>query len=155
MMIRKILKVLAKRRQTLSLAESCTGGLVAHELTSVPGISKIFIGCVVAYANSVKHGILKVPSSALNKYGAVSEEVALAMARGAKKVLKSDWAVSLTGIAGPSGGTKRKPVGLVFIAVVGPDVEEVGFYHFKGSRSAIQKKAAQQALGLLLENLED
>jgi PncC family amidohydrolase len=152
---KKVLKKLGGRRELLGIAESCTGGLVSQTLTEVPGMSKVFNGAIVAYANSVKHDVLKVPSSALNKYGAVSEEVAVSMARGARKFLGSDWAISLTGIAGPSGGTREKPVGLVFIAVIGPDVEEAACYQFKGSRKMIQQKAAAQALKLLLENLED
>lgn len=121
--------ILLDRRQTLSTAESCTGGLVASLLATRPGISKVFLGGVVTYSNELKSKILGVPESLLACVGAVSQPVALAMARGAVHRFGSQWSVSLTGVAGPDGGSVDKPVGTVFIAVIGPGVECVERVH--------------------------
>jgi len=116
----RIIELLTKRGQTLALAESCTGGYIAHLLTSIPGTSKVFVGSVVAYANETKVKLLGLSNQTLNNRGAVSEESALAMAAGARSLFESDWALSTTGIAGPGGATKRKPVGTLYFAVAGP-----------------------------------
>ena len=116
-----VLKRLRERGQTLSLAESCTGGGLGAELTGVPGASEVLLGGVIAYANVVKCELLGVPSSLLEEVGAVSDEVAMAMADGVRRLTGSDWALAITGIAGPGGGSDEKPVGLVHIAVAGPD----------------------------------
>lgn len=116
-----VLKRLRERGQTLSLAESCTGGGLGAELTAVPGASEVLLGGVIAYANVVKCELLGVPSSLLEEVGAVSDEVAMAMADGVRRLTGSDWALAITGIAGPGGGSDEKPVGLVHIAVAGPD----------------------------------
>jgi nicotinamide-nucleotide amidase len=110
-------KLLLERKQTISTAESCTGGNIAHLLTSIPGSSRYFKGSVVAYDNKVKEDILSVPAEIIVKYGAVSEEVAKLMAEGARSVLKTDYAIATTGIAGPDGGSDLKPVGTICIAV--------------------------------------
>jgi PncC family amidohydrolase len=151
---RFIAKILTRRHQTLALAESCTGGLLAVEVTSISGASKFFKGGVVSYANSAKHDVLGVSEKTLKNLGPVSEDTALEMARGARKKLKTTWAISVTGIAGPSGGTRKKPVGLVYCALVGPKVEVVKENRFKGDRRKIQKSAARVAMMLLVDELK-
>ena len=147
--------LLLKRKLRLGLAESCTGGLLSNLITNVPGSSNYFQGSVVAYSNNVKKKVLKVPKTYLKKYGAVSQEVALSMAKGAKKATKSDIGLALTGIAGPSGGTREKPVGLVFIALTYPGkrVRVVEEHHFTGRREDIKRRAAISALNLLRRNI--
>ena len=115
-----MLELCRERGLTLATAESCTGGLVAARLTSVPGSSDVFLGGVVAYANEVKEAELDVPAEVLAEHGAVSAETAAAMARGARERLGADVAVAVTGIAGPGGGTPEKPVGLVYLHAAGP-----------------------------------
>ena len=150
----EVIQTLRRRSEALALAESCTGGLVSSALVQVPNASNVWQGSIVCYANSAKVDLLKISAKLLKKYGAVSEPVALKMAHGAKKYLKADWGVGITGIAGPSGGSIEKPVGLVFIALVGPEVEEVLRCRFKGSRAAVQKGATKKALEVLLANLK-
>ena len=116
-----VLKRLGQAGQTLSVAESCTGGGLGAELTAVPGASSVMLGGVISYANAVKRDLLAVPSELLEQHGAVSAPVAEAMALGVRRLTGSDWALSVTGIAGPDGGTPDKPVGLVFVGVAGPD----------------------------------
>ena len=118
-----VLELLRERGLTLATAESCTGGLVASRLTAIPGASDVFLGSVVAYSNSVKAAQLGVPEEMLATFGAVSAETAAAMAEGARERLGADVAVSVTGVAGPGGGTPEKPVGLVFIHAAGPQGE--------------------------------
>ncbi len=118
-----VLELLRERGLTLATAESCTGGLVAARLTAIPGSSDVFLGSVVAYANSVKTSQLGVPEELLATFGAVSAETAAAMAEGARTRLGADVAVSVTGVAGPGGGTAEKPVGLVFLHAAGPQGE--------------------------------
>jgi nicotinamide-nucleotide amidase len=146
---------LIDRRQTLALAESCTGGRLAAEVTKVAGSSRYFLGGVVSYHGSVKHKILKVPSEILQKYGEVSTQVALAMAQGARNELGSDWAVGISGVAGPTGGSVDKPVGHVCFAIVGPNYEWSGFRRFgeRRTRDEVQtlstEFAAQSRLSAL------
>lgn len=140
--IESLAKTLRTRSATLSLAESCTGGLVSARIAALSGVSDVYRGGVVAYSNDLKLQILKVPPAVLRQLGAVSNTVAIWMARGAREQLRSDWAASITGIAGPSGGTPLKPVGTVCFAVVGPGVEWAASRHFKGDRSAIQDQSA-------------
>ena len=134
---------------TLATAESCTGGLVAARLTSVPGSSDAFRGAVVAYEDEVKERELGVPAEILARHGAVSEETARAMARGARERLGVDVAVSVTGVAGPGGGTPEKPVGLVYLHAVGPDGEAVGGFNLPIDRETIRRRAAASALHLV------
>jgi len=136
---------------TLSTAESCTGGLLAATLAQRPGISSVFIGSCVTYANSAKRDLLQVPDDMLKSHGAVSGPVALAMAQNVRKSLKSSWSVSITGIAGPAGGSEEKPVGTVWFGISGPGIEATEKKLFKGDRLAIQKQAAEHALRFLLE----
>jgi nicotinamide-nucleotide amidase len=134
---------------TLATAESCTGGLVAARLTSVAGSSDAFLGGVVAYANEVKSRELGVPEAVLETYGAVSAEAAEAMAAGARERLGADVAVSVTGVAGPGGGTTEKPVGLVFLHASGPDGSLARQLDFPGDREAIRGRATAAALHLV------
>lgn len=153
-LVKKIATHFVKHKLTLGFAESCTGGQVSAAITSKSGSSKYFLGSLICYANTAKHDLLKVPKGAISKHGAVSKPVAIAMARGAKKVLKVDWTVSLTGIAGPTGGSKEKPVGLIHFAVAGPSIVKAEVKVFKGSRNRIQKQAVNFALSLILKSLK-
>jgi nicotinamide-nucleotide amidase len=146
---------LIRRNLTIATAESCTGGAVADALVSVPGVSRTFRGSIVAYANDVKIALLGVPDATLAAVGAVSEETALAMARGARERLGTDVALSTTGIAGPDGGTSEKPVGLVWFGYAGPDGDaEAVKMTFPGSRADIRARAATAALSLIWRRLE-
>ena len=136
------------RALTLGAAESCTGGLVAARLTSVPGSSDVFLGSVVSYADTVKVAELDVPEELLRAHGAVSPEVAQAMAHGARERLRVDVSVSVTGIAGPGGGTPEKPVGLVYLHAAGPGVEHAAELNFPGDRATIRTRATVAALHL-------
>ena len=138
-----------QRRLTLATAESCTGGLVAARLTSVAGSSDVFRGSLVAYSDDLKERELGVPRELLESHGAVSAEAAQAMARGARDRLGTDVAVSVTGIAGPNGGTEEKPVGLVFLSAVGPDGEEARRIDLPGDRDMVRGRATAAALHLV------
>jgi competence/damage-inducible protein CinA-like protein len=144
-----VLDLCRERGLTIGTAESCTGGLVAARLTSVPGSSAAFLGSVVAYANEVKAGELGVPEGMLERHGAVSAEVAEAMAQGARARLGVDVAVSVTGIAGPDGGTEEKPVGLVYLHAAGPDGDLALEFNLPGDRDAIRGRSAASALHLV------
>ena len=134
---------------TLATAESCTGGMVAQRLTSVPGSSRVFLGAVVAYADEVKAAELGVPQELLEGHGAVSAEVAAAMAAGARKRLGAEVAVAVTGIAGPDGGSEEKPVGLVYLHAESPAGSRSADFVFPGDREGIRRRAAVTALHLL------
>ena len=116
-----LINELLKRKESLVFAESCTGGLLSSSITSIAGSSKVFKGSIISYSNELKQSLLNISEDLLKRYGAVSEEVAEAMATNAKEKLKSDWSIAISGIAGPSGGSKEKPVGLVYIAIAGPN----------------------------------
>jgi nicotinamide-nucleotide amidase len=133
---------------TLAVAESCTGGLLGERLTNIPGSSDVFLGGVIAYHNDVKRNLLGVRAEDLEKYGAVSEQVALQMASGVREKLGADVGVSVTGIAGPGGGTAEKPVGLVWIAAHASGVKARRF-HVGGDRAEIRQRAAQAALEMV------
>jgi nicotinamide-nucleotide amidase len=135
--------------QTLATAESCTGGLVGVRLTSIPGSSDVFAGALVAYDDRLKRELLSVPAETLARHGAVSAETAAAMTAGARSALGVDVAVSITGIAGPGGGTPDKPVGLVYLHAAGPDGEQAVELHLPGDRDAVRRRAAASALHLL------
>jgi nicotinamide-nucleotide amidase len=141
--------LLVERGQSLAVAESCTGGLVAELLTEHAGASRFFVGGVVSYANEAKHELLGVPHEALAEWGAVSEPVARAMAGGARRRFGADWALALTGIAGPDGGSDEKPVGLVYIALAGPESAQCERHVFPGSRSEVRLRAAYAGLTLV------
>ncbi len=144
--IEEIMRYSKSRNMTVSTAESCTGGLIAHYITNVPGASSFFSGGVVAYSNEIKTRVLGVRKDTLEKYGAVSEDCAREMAEGVAKLFKSDFAVATTGIAGPSGGTKDKPVGLVYIGyyILGEITVERKI--FTGNREEIKEKIAKRAI---------
>lgn len=140
---------------TLGVAESCTGGLLGHSITNLPGSSEFFRGGIVAYANDVKSTLLKVDEAVLEHQGAVSQETALAMARGARQLLKVDVAAAVTGIAGPGGGTDDKPAGTVWIAVSYPDGDQAKLYHMQGDRLRVKQESARAALELLEAAIPD
>lgn len=140
--------------RTIGTVESCTGGLVAHVLTEIPGSSVYFLGGLVTYANDRKVDLAAVPEAVLDAHGAVSAQVAVAMAEGARHRLGVDVAVSVTGVAGPDGGTPAKPVGLTYVAVADADGHEVRRHAWDGDRSANKRASAGAALELLLERLE-
>jgi nicotinamide-nucleotide amidase len=141
-------------RLRLSTAESCTGGGIAARLTDIPGSSDVFMGGVVAYDNRLKRDLLGVPAELLEQHGAVSEAVSIAMAEGAKLRLGTDVSVSVTGIAGPAGGTPEKPVGLVWLAVAGPAGVSAHRHLFPGDRAEIRARATQMALFRVLKALD-
>jgi nicotinamide-nucleotide amidase len=150
-----VLELCRERGLTLATAESCTGGLVSARLTSVPGSSTVFKGGVVSYANEVKESALGVPPEILERHGAVSAEAAQAMAEGARARLGADVGVSITGVAGPDGGTEDKPVGLVFVHAVGPDGEEARRSELPGDREMIRGRATAAALHLVRRLLQN
>lgn len=141
--------LLRRAGQTLATAESCTGGLVGEMITAVSGASEYYLGGVVAYCNEVKRDVLRVSGRILEEHGAVSEQTAAAMAEGCRRGFGSDRALSLTGIAGPAGGSEEKPVGLVYIGLCGPEGTEVRRHVFPGSRGDIRRRAALAALNHL------
>ena len=141
--------LLRNRKEHLATAESCTGGLVGQLITSVPGSSDYYLGGVVAYANQVKQDSLGVGKELIAARGAVSEQVAAAMAEGCRERFRSDWALSVTGIAGPDGGTDEKPVGLVYIGLAGPSGTRVHKHIFPGDRETIRLRTALAALNYL------
>lgn len=135
--------------QTLGTAESCTGGLIGHLLTGLPGVSACYCGGVVAYSNAAKSSVLGVPVEDLERQGAVSREVVVAMAEGIRRVMHSDWGLSVSGIAGPDGGTSEKPVGMVWMAAAGPSGTRAEVQRFVGDRAGIKALAAAHSLNLL------
>jgi PncC family amidohydrolase len=139
--------------RTVATAESCTGGLVAHSCTEIPGSSVWFLGGVIAYANEIKQGVLRVSADTLTSHGAVSAQTAVAMAEGARRLLGADLAVSVTGIAGPGGGTPTKPVGLTYVAVADAAGHDVRRFAWPYDRSGDKRASAAAALELLLERL--
>ncbi len=146
-----VIDLLRKKRETISLAESCTGGQIASALTSIPGSSDVFLGGIVAYSNSIKQNILKVPFNLLEKNGAVSSAVVKSMANNTLQLFNSDWSIAVSGIAGPSGGSKSKPVGLVEIFIAGKNTQESIQENFglHRGRDSIQKLSVVRALDRL------
>jgi PncC family amidohydrolase len=142
-----------QRGTTLCTAESCTGGMVAQLLTRTPGVSAVFLGGIVAYANRAKVELLSVGGGMLEMHGAVSDQVARAMACGARARFHADLAVSTTGVAGPAGGSPEKPVGLVYVAVSGDALDLCSRFQFGGDRSENTVAAAYEALLLLRQAL--
>lgn len=137
----------------LAVAESCTGGLVSHRITNVPGSSDYFMGGITAYANEAKAGLLGVSRETLETYGAVSRETALEMAQGVRLALQADIGLGITGIAGPGGGTPQKPVGLVWIALCTDERSDARRFLWSGDRLQVKEQSAQAALEWLAEFL--
>ena len=155
LLAKKIVKILIKKKLKISFAESCTGGLLSSTITSVNGSSKVFTLGLLTYSNQSKTQILKVSKNIIRKYGSVSEQVCLAMVKNLSKISKTNISVSITGIAGPSGGTKIKPIGLVYVGIKKGNKIEVKKYLFKNKgRSYIQKAAVNKSLGLILSFLK-
>jgi len=143
------------RALTVASAESCTGGLIGHSLTAIAGSSDYYLGGVISYSNRLKSQLLGVSPEALERHGAVSAQVAVAMAEGARERLGADYALSVTGVAGPGGGTAAKPVGLTYVAAAGDDRHEVRRHLWDGDRTSNQEASAAAALELLLELIEE
>ncbi len=139
-----------ERGITVGTAESCTGGLVGHVLTSIPGSSDYYLGGVVSYSDELKMGLLGVPAEMLERHGAVSAQVAAAMAEGAREHLGCGYAVSVTGVAGPGGGSEAKPVGLTYVAAAGPTGHDVRRHRWDGDRASNKELSAAAAVELLL-----
>lgn len=144
---------LRAKTATVGFAESCTGGLLSSKLTAFSGVSDIYQGSIVSYANLVKINVLKVQSSTIEDFGAVSEATAREMAQGACQVLDSTYALSITGVAGPSGGTEKKPVGTVCFAVCGPGFVTSEIKFFVGDRKQIQMQAVEYGLDYLIKSI--
>ena len=148
--MKSLVKILIKKKLKISFVESCTGGLLASSITSISGASKIFSLSLVTYSNEAKIRVLKVNKNIIKKYGAVSHECCSAMVNNLSKISKANINVSITGIAGPKGGTKQKPVGLVYIGVKKDNKIQVKKYLFKSKkRSSIQKATVKKALDLI------
>ena len=146
----KLLELFSGRNLTLATAESCTGGLIANRITNISGSSKYFERGVITYSNQSKIELLNIPFQVIEEYGAVSQETAVAMAEGVRNLAKTDLGLAVTGIAGPTGGSPDKPIGLVHIALVSSKGIEHKKYKFCGSRLEIKKQTADEALKLLL-----
>ncbi|MBN1793682.1 MAG: CinA family protein [Candidatus Omnitrophica bacterium] len=141
--------LLAQTKTTLAIAESCTGGRLADTLTNLAGASCFFLGGVIAYHNTIKHRLLRVPRETIAKKGAVSKDVAVYMAAGIRRLLKADIGIAITGIAGPGGGTAKQPVGLVYIAISGIKGCKSHRCIFSGTRTQVKQKATRKALHFL------
>jgi nicotinamide-nucleotide amidase len=145
--------LLKQRRLKLSVAESCTGGLIGARITNIAGSSEYFERAAVTYSNPAKTEMLGVPGALLERYGAVSSEVAAAMARGIRQAAKTDLGLSVTGIAGPDGGTEQKPVGLVYTALASAQGVKTNEHRFLGNREQVRMKASQMALDMVRRHL--
>jgi len=155
LLAKKIVKILIKKKLKISFAESCTGGLLSSAITSVNGSSKVFTLGLLTYSNQSKTKVLKVSKNIIRKFGSVSEQVCLAMLKNLNKISKTNIAVSITGIAGPSGGSKKKPVGLVYVGIKKGNKISIKKYLFKNKgRTYIQKAAVNKSLRLILSFLK-
>ena len=151
----KVVKLLKKKKLKISVVESCTGGMLSGAITSVSGSSKVFTMGLVTYSNQSKNRLLKVPKQIIKEHGAVSIQCCFSMVNNLSKISKSNVAVSITGIAGPSGGTKQKPVGLIYIGIKRANKVKVNRYLIKNKgRSNIQKTAVKKSLELILNLLK-
>ena len=147
-------RLLKQRGMTLAVAESCTGGLVSHRITDVPGSSAYYQGSVTAYSNEIKERVLRVQHATLEQHGAVSAQTAREMARGVRDLFRTDVGLAVTGIAGPDGGTPEKPVGLVYVALAAADGEWAEQFVWDGDRWDNKARSAEAVLHLLLRYLE-
>ena len=151
----KLIKILTKKKLNISFAESCTGGLLSSTITSISGSSKVFAIGLLTYSNQSKISVLKVPKNTIIKYGAVSYETCLTMVKNLSKIITTNIALSITGIARPKGGTTKKPVGLVFIGIKKGNKTLVRKYLFKNKkRASIQRAAVNKSLNLILSSLK-
>jgi PncC family amidohydrolase len=152
---KKIVKILARKKLKISIAESCTGGLLSSAITSASGSSKVFTQGMVVYSNQSKIKFLKIPKKTIRRYGTVSKQICLTMVKNMSKICKTNMSVSVTGIAGPSGGTKKKPVGLVYIGIKKANKIDINKYLFNNKgRSYVQKAAVNKSLRLILNVLK-
>jgi len=144
----EVYRLLLERKKTLATAESCSGGLLAHRLTNVPGISEVFLLGVVSYSNAAKVKVFGVDADVIEAQGAVCAEVARQMAEGVRRVARSDLGIGITGIAGPTGGSKEKPVGTVYMGISYPEggIMEARHFRFEGNRISIKEQTAEAAL---------
>ena len=149
----EIINILKEKKQTITFAESCTGGRIASAFTAISGASSVFMGSVVTYANEIKSQWLGVKEDTLMKHGAVSSQCVDEMLSGILKMASADYAIAVSGIAGPTGGTPDKPVGTVYIGVETPKERIVQLHLFKGDRESIQAQATDTAIELLKNNL--
>lgn len=149
-----VVNKLLKKNLTISNAESCTGGLISHRITQVPGSSSVYKGGIISYSNESKLNHLNINNDTLKNYGAVSEEVALEMAINVRNIFESDIGVSVTGIAGPSGGTKEKPIGLVYVGYCSRSVVEVKKFAFNSNRKSNKLRTSQAVLNLIMKNID-
>ena len=150
----KVVRILTKKKLTVSFAESCTGGLLASTITSISGSSKVFNMGLITYSNNAKVKLLKVPKKTIKKYGAVSYETCISMVKNLSKISKSNISISITGIAGPNGGTKEKPVGLVYIGFKKGSKIRIKKYLFKNKkRIRIQKATVNEILKMILNTV--
>ena len=153
--MKSLIKILSKRKLKISFAESCTGGLLASTITSISGASKVFDLSFVTYSNQAKIKILKINRNIINTYGAVSHQCCSAMVKNLSRISKAEINVSITGIAGPNGGTKQKPVGLVYIGIKKGNKIQITKCLFKSKkRSSIQKATVRKALSLILRAIK-
>jgi PncC family amidohydrolase len=150
-----ISQLLIKKGKTIAVAESCTGGLLSNLLTSIPGSSQYFLLGMVAYSNQSKISLLNIPAIVIKRYGAVSAQVCRLMAKNIRRIASSSYAIGISGIAGPGGGTATKPVGTVFISVASKNKVATKKFHFTGTRLEIKRKTAIKALSILKRLLKD
>ncbi len=155
LLAKKIVKILTKKKLTISFAESCTGGMVSSAITAISGSSKVFTLGLVIYSNISKINVLKIPKNIIKKYGTVSEQVCLTMVKNISKITKTNICLSVTGIAGPVGGSKKKPVGLVYIGIKKGNKVKVKKYLFKNKgRNYIRKRTVNKSLELIVSILK-
>jgi len=145
--------ILKKKKMTLATAESCTGGMISTAITEIAGASEYFLGGVIAYDNRIKNKVLGVSKKILEQHGAVSSQTVIAMAKGVQKLMKTDCAIAVSGVAGPGGGTKEKPVGLVYIGIAARKKCWSCECHFKGTREKIREKTVMESLKLLIDRM--
>lgn len=151
----ELFKLLKEKKATIGFAESCTGGQLSAKITEVPGSSEFFIGSIISYANSVKENVLQIPEIDIKTHGAVSQVVAEKMSRNVRELLNCTYSVSITGIAGPGGGSQTKPVGTVWFGISGLNIVKTEMKQFSGDRSQVQDAAAEYALELLIRNIRE
>lgn len=155
MLLKEVAKLLLKNKKTIAIAESCTGGLICHELTNISGSSKYFKLGLVVYSKQAKSKLLKIKKQDLNRFGVVSKKITALMAQSVRKFARTDIGLATTGIAGPSGGSKKNPVGTVYIALAFRNSIFVEKFKFKGSRTQIKNKAKNKALLLIKQCLDN